>query len=383
MPWQEVNKMSLKKEFVILAQNQNVINFSDLCGNYGISRTMGYKLLRQYRKEGENSFEEKSKRPKNSPNKTTNELEEKILKVRDKYYSWGGRKIYHYLKNKGEKIIPHPNTITDILRRHGRLYEWCTKEPKKPYQRFVRAKANDLWQMDFKGHFPLMSGRCNPLTILDDHSRFAIALIACADQTKKTVQNHMVEVFRRYGLPLQINTDNGVPWGTCGTGTYSELAIWLMRLGIHISYSKPGHPQTNGKDERFHRSLKQEVINHHTMNTLDESQKQFDEWRNIYNTERPHEAINYEVPAERYEISRRNYPEIMATIEYLDDDVVKKVNKDNACISFKNKQIFIGYAFKGQSVAIRATEVDGVYNIFYCQQKIKSIDLGESHSKNF
>ena len=379
MPWQEVNKMSLRKEFVLLALNESS-NISELCNKYNISRTLGYKLLNRYQSEGLGGLKDKSKRPKSSPKKTQDDVEKKVLEVRDKHYSWGGRKIHYYLKNNGFLLVPHPNTITDILRRHGRLYEWSEKDPKKPYCSFERSQANELWQMDFKGHFSLINGRCYPLTIIDDHSRFAVMLDACINERKETVRSCLVKAFMHYGLPCQINTDNGNPWGTGGgKGLYSELAIWMMRLGIRVTYSAPYHPQTNGKDERFHRSLKQEVLNRYTITTLSESQKYFDSWREVYNTERPHEAIGYEVPINRYKISGRRFPEGLPTIEYLDDDIVYKVNKSNGCIIFKGKQIYIGYPFMGEPIALRAdNEADGVYNVFYCQQKIKVINLRDA-----
>lgn len=374
MSWKEVDKMLLKKEFVQLALNEDA-NISSLCKSYGISRTLGYELLKRYSEEGAEGLKERSRRPNNSPTKTSEEIEREILKVRDRHYSWGGRKIYHYLINQGVVDIPHPSTITDILRRHNRLYEWSKNEPKKPYHRFVKDEPNELWQMDFKGHFPLIAERCYPLTIIDDCSRFVLAIEACIRETKIIVKEKLINVFRRYGLPLQINMDNGKPWGTCGMKSYSELAIWMMRLGIRVSYSSLGHPQTNGKDERFHKSLKQDVINRYTIRTIKESQKYFDNYREIYNCERPHEAIGYDVPAKHYQKSKRIYPEKLPSIEYLDDDNVYKVNHVNGCIIFKDRQLYVGKAFMGEPVAIRATKIDGVYNIFYCQQKIKNVDF--------
>jgi transposase InsO family protein len=376
MPWKEVNKMSLKQEFVKLAKENSESNFTELCKRFEISRTLGYKLLKRYEEDGKNGLEERSKRPKTSPRKTAKGMEEQILRVRNKHWSWGGRKIHHYLARNGYEEVPHPNTITDILRRHGRLYEWSQKEIGKPYKRFERSEANDLWQMDFKGHFPLLlNNRCHPLTVLDDHSRYAIGLKACSDEKKETVRSALIKIFNTYGLPKQINVDNGPPWGNSNLRIYTELAMWMMRLGIEITHSSPHHPQTNGKDERFHRTLKQELLNFKTIKTLEESQKYFDEWRHEYNTERPHEALNYDVPIKHYRVSERKYPLCLPTIEYLKDDMVRMVHKRHACINFIGKQFYVGCAFVGQPLAVRPTDKDGLYNVFYCQQLIRQIDL--------
>lgn len=375
MPWKEVNKMSLKQEFIELAIRGENTSFTELCERFKISRTLGYRLIKRYKSEGKYSLEEGSKRPKTSPRKTPKEMEDQILHVRDRHLSWGGRKIHYYLRQNGHEKVPHPNTITDILRRYGRLYEWNQNEIKKPYKRFERPEANDLWQIDFKGHFPLLLNRCHPLTVLDDHSRYAVGLEACGDEKKETVKERLIKIFSVYGLPKQINADNGPPWGDGNWHNYTELVVWLMKLGIKVTHSRPYHPQTNGKDERFHRTLKQELLNLKTIRTLEESQKYFDEWRYEYNTKRPHESLNYDVPVRHYRISNKKYPSYLSDIEYLKDDMTRLVHKRHGSIDFIGKQFYVGLAFGGQRVAIRTTGEDGVYNVFYCQQIIKKIDL--------
>ena len=377
MPWKEVTKMKLKREFIEFAK-QDGVNFAELCKRYKISRTYGYELKNKYDQEGEEVFKERSKRPKVSPTKTCQKIEESILEVREAHLSWGGRKIYHYLKQEGQKEIPHPNTITDILRRAGRLYEWKVGGMKKRCHRFEMERANELWQMDFKGHFPLGDRECHPLTVLDDYSRYAIVLEACANERQEIVKEHLIKAFRRYGLPERINVDNGSPWGSSQLIYATQLQVWLMRLGIRLSHSRPFHPETNGKDERFHRTLKEEVLNLYTLMTLEESQEYFDRFREDYNTKRPHEALHYEVPATRYQMSPRPYPEKLLPINYPSGDKVYQVNKQSGCIVFRQKQIYVGYAFKGEPVSLRPTKIDGVFNIFYCQQKIKEIDFREA-----
>jgi len=183
---------------------------------------------------------------------------------------WGGRKLAAWLQAHEHAVVPRPSTISEILRRHGRLQP-ATSQPHR-WRRFEHAAPNQLWQMDFKGHVPLGqgAGRLHPLTVLDDHSRFAIGLEACANERGATVQQRLIELFRRYGLPDRMLTDNGGPWGVSSQNphtytsltphTYTSLTAWLLRLGIRISHGRACHPQTQGKDERFHRTLKAELL---------------------------------------------------------------------------------------------------------------------------
>ncbi len=168
-------------------------------------------------------------------------------------------------------------------------------------QRFERATPNELWQMDFKGHFKLDQGRCHPLTILDDHSRFLLGLHACSNQLWQTVQSQLTLTFRAYGLPECMLMDNGSPWGDDRESRHTIFTAWLMRLGVNVTYGRPFHPQTQGKDERLHRTFKAELLQGMQFHTLQECQGQFDAWRDFYNQERPHQALNQKVPAEERE----------------------------------------------------------------------------------
>src|ERR1043165_2442643 len=175
-----------------------------------------------------------------------------------------------------------------------------------------------------KGFIETGQGRCYPLTMLDDHSRFAQILKACTNERTETVKAHLIESFRRFGLPRQMSMDNGNPWGTPWGDRHTHLTAWLIRLGVRVSHARPLHPQTNGKEERFHRTLKAELLGTRWFSTLDELQREFDRWRGIYKHERPHEAIGLEVPASRYVASPRSYPEQLPPIVYDSTDIVRK-----------------------------------------------------------
>lgn len=370
MPWKEVTPMHFKLEFVHLALNKSE-PFSTLCTRFNISRKTGYKLLNRYLKEGHSGLLEKSKHPHTIPHKTDTLIEEKILKIREWKKTWGGRKIRRHLLNEGETEVPAESTITDILRRHGYINE---EEAIKhhAYTRFEHEAPNDLWQMDFKGHFEFGEGRCHPLTILDDHSRFSIGLKACRGENASTVQNHLIEVFRCYGLPYRMNMDNGTPWAcTKGTLRYTALSIWLIRLGIKVSYSRIRHPQTNGKDERFHRTLKNELLQFHYFKTLESAQQNFDIWRREYNCIRPHEALRLDTPSKRYTPSKRAFPERLPLVEYHDQDIVRKVDMVGK-ISYKNKDYFISQALKGEYIALREREEK--LAVYFANQKITTLE---------
>ena len=260
MPWQEVSAMSLRQEFVTLAAGEDA-NIRALCRRFSVSPRTAYKWLARHREEGVAGLDDRSRRPSHSPRRTDAQVEAEVLKLRHTHPAWGARKLHARLLALQLPVVPKPSTIAAILRRHGRIDpEEAVKH--QPWQRFEHAAPNQLWQMDFKGHFPLASGadRCHPLTVLDDHARFALVLDACDNERSETVQHSLTLAFRRYGLLDRMLMDNGGPWGHDWDHPYTELTAWLLRLGISVSHGRAYHPQTQGKEERFHRTLKAEVL---------------------------------------------------------------------------------------------------------------------------
>jgi len=370
MPWEEVSTVSLRREFIDLASAEGA-NVSDLCCRYGISRKTGYKWLARQATTG---LADQSRRPLISPTRTDSEVVERVAELRRQHPAWGGRKIARRLQDLGDDVVPAPSTITHILRRQSLLRP--AEENPARWQRFEHAHPNDLWQIDFKGHFETGYGRCHPLTMLDDHSRFNLLLHACDRVDTTTVQPLLIQAFERYGLPVRMNADNGSPWGSpSAPGALSELGVWLVRLGIRCSHSRPYHPQTNGKEERFHRSLQAEVLNGRAFISLDHAQRAFEHWREVYNHERPHEAIGMEVPSKRYRISARPYPVSPPPIEYGPDDQIRKVQA-NGLLSFRGKFLKVSNALRGQPVAFRPRPTkDGCYELFFCHHRLGEINL--------
>jgi len=371
MPWQECSVETLRQEFVMLA-SQEEANIRELCRRFGISPATGYALLARYRQEGDAGLRDRSRRPHTAPTQTDPAMEAAVCVVRIAHPAWGGRKIRRYLCDHGHGAVPAASTITVILRRHA-LLDPAASVTHRAVQRFEADAPNALWQMDFKGKIPLLHGVCHPLTVLDDHSRYALGVDACADERTATVQTRLTALFRRYGLPVRMLMDNGPPWGEA-TARYTALTVWLLRLGITISHGRSYHPQTQGKDERFHRTLKAEVLVDACFADLVTAQAAFDHWRPIYNQERPHEALALATPSSRYHISPRAYPEVFPPIEYSPGDQVRKVQHEGE-IHFRGRTVPISKAFRGYPVALRSTLTDGIWTVYFCKQWIAQIDL--------
>jgi transposase InsO family protein len=376
MAWLEVSVMDSRREFVMLA-GQEGANVSVLCRRYGISRKTGYKWLRRVAR-GE-ALTDRPRRPHVSPRRTAAAVEGRVVSLRREHPSWGGRKIARRLRDLGGGAVPAPSTITDILRRHGML-DGARAGGERAFRRFERACANELWQMDFKGHFALKRGRCHPLTVLDDHSRFNLCLAACGDERGETVQGWLTATFRRYGLPDWMLVDNGAPWGDGPQTPYTPLVVWLLRLGVGVSHSRPYHPQTLGKDERFHRTLKAELLNGLPFADLAHCQRAFDRWRTVYNCERPHEALELAVPARRYRASPRPLPDSLPAIEYAPDHHVRRVQQGGR-ISFQGRTFRLPKAFAGYPVGLAPTTTDGVWKVFFTAHRIVEIDLRDAATK--
>jgi len=375
MPWATADLMEVREEFVQLAAQQGVA-FGEHCRRFGISRPTGYKWRRRYAVEGAAGLQDRSRQPHRSPGQTRPELEAAVLALRDQHPAWGGRKLAARLRALGQAEVPAPSTITAILRRHGRLAPASAGRPRA-WQRFEHPYPNALWQMDFKGRVPCGGAWCLPLTVLDDHSRYAVALVACPDQQTETVQASLTAAFQHYGLPDRLLVDNGAPWGDSWEQRYTRLTVWLLRLGVPVSHARPYHPQTLGKDERFHGTLQRELLVGPPFPDLAHSQQAFDRWRAVYNHQRPHEALGDAVPASRYRPSARPFPASLPPIDYGPADAVRKV-QHRGWVSFQGRPFRLPKAFRGYSVAFRPTRQDGVWDIFFGAQRLARVDLRQA-----
>jgi transposase InsO family protein len=381
MPWKDWNTMSQREEFVQLAQAQEV-NISSLCRRFGISRKSGYKWMERFAAGGVEGLKDRSRRPHHSVSRSSDDIEGRVISARQKHPAWGGRKLRRLLLDEGSEPsgVPTPSTIGRILLRHG-LIDEAESARHRAFVRFEKEQPNELWQMDFKGHVPMLDGgRCHPLTVLDDHSRYNVGLIACGNERTETVKSALIGLLERYGQPGRILCDNGGPWGSCGAEPHTQLSVWLMLHGIGVSHGRPYHPQTQGKDERFHRTFKAELLSRRSLADLIDSQVRFDDWRGIYNDLRPHEALGMATPVTRWRPSERAFVVNPPPPEYPAGDAVRKVDGDGK-LSFKGRGYKIGQAFSGQRVGLRASEVDGVMKVMLAEHEVGELDIrGQSES---
>lgn len=374
MGWSAETVATQRLEFCRLAGSGSEVSFSELCRRFGISRKTGYKWFNIYVADGPEALGDRRRVPMSSPSRTSDAMETKVCDLREKHPAWGGRKIKRRLLDLGHVGVPAASTITDILRRHDLIGP--AESQAGGYTSFQADAPNDLWQMDFKGWFDTGTGRCDPFDVLDDHSRFNLMLRAGADQQRGTVVAALSDTFATFGMPKRILCDNGPPWGNTQSGfRWTELTVWLLDLGVGVSHSRPMHPQTLGKDERFHRTMGLEVIS--TKSAWDshqQVQEAFDRWRVVYNQQRPHDSLDGDVPASRYQPSPISMPRHIEPADYPDGYQVRTVNSA-ARINFKTRRFKIGKPFIGRHIGIVPTTDDGIYTAVYRHQTIRTINL--------
>jgi transposase InsO family protein len=363
--------MSQRLEFCVLA-TQSGLAFSELCRRYGVSRKTGYKWVERYRADGAEGLQDRSRRPRHSPKQVSLSVAQTVITLRQET-GWCGRKLRRRLRDLGYNEVPAASTCTEILRRADLLTH---DSPGGPMQRFERSLPNQLLQMDHKGDFPTQSGeRCHALTVLDDHSRFNLVLDAASDQRTATVQAALTSAFERYGLPEAILCDNGGAWGNVAEGVgYTPLTVWLLQLGVRVIHGRPYHPQTQGKEERFHRTLKRELLQRHTWRDLAHCAQQFSRYRQRYNHERPHDSLAGDTPASHYRPSVRAMPAHLPLPQYSEMDV--RVVRAKGVITFGNQTWYIGEAFASLPLGLRpSAQADGQWDVYFHHFKLGYLDF--------
>ena len=374
MAWRvkDVNEERLR--FVMRAVGEGT-NFSALCREFEISRPTGYVWLARYRECGQlQELAEESRRPHHSPQQTARETEERVAALRRQRPDWGARKLEVLLNREGMKV-PRV-TIHRILVRQGLVRD--EDRHRRAVKRFTREKPNQLWQMDFKG-MPESRKGCLPWALLDDHSRFLVALLALSGTQAEPVRQSLERVFRENGLPEAMLMDHGTPWWNMQSAWgWTWLTVWLMKLGIRLIMSGYRHPQTQGKVERCNGSLEAALLRRGKAG--DQSWQQWlDEFRQEYNWVRPHEALHMETPAEHWAPSPRRYPWPAAAWEYPAGALVRKV-RENGGVSVNGRSYFVSRALIGENVQLEALEDRLV--VLFCRTAVREFDLrsGESHS---
>ena len=345
MPWKDKTVEELRKEFVEAAQDCS--NFSSLCREFGITRKTGYKWLSRY--EADEELSDRSRRPNVTANKTAAETELKIVEVRSSHPGWGAKKIKVSLENKGVEM-PCIKTVNNILNRYGCI----SKEESlkhKAFTRFEKERCNEMWQTDFKGEFKMQDGKyCFPLDIFDDHSRFVIR-IKPSESTSNLVLPTFREAFYEYGMPDSVLSDNGAQFAGFRQG-YTQFEKWLMNHDVLPIHGRIKHPQTQGKIERFHRAMNQELLKHYTPKDISDAERVFNDWRNCYNNERPHEALGMKCPSDIYVPSNRVYRDDVKKYEYSGKYHVIKVNSWGY-VRFDRWQIYLSETMIDEYIEFR------------------------------
>lgn len=366
MPWNEVAVSELRIAFVRLVDSLHY-SVAHACREFGISRKTGYKWLRRARLQPTQSPSDQSRRPHSFPRQTPTDLEQHILHVRDTY-GWGGRKIHAFLRQRGV-ATPSRQTVQRILTRCGRVPP--PHAPLPPPLSFERPTPNELWQLDFKGPIEVAHQRVFPFAVLDDHSRYLLALHACPNCTMHTAWDILWQAFGDAGLPEGILADNA--FGTRGQNALglSWFEARLVRLNIHPYHGRPYHPQTQGKIERFNGTLQRELWPRIRRDDLGHFQADLNQWRtSVYNVLRPHQALADSPPVQHWRPSPRRRPPQLPAVVYARGAILRKV-MNRGDISYHGYRILVGAGLEGEYV--RLEEQDHELAVFYAWKKVRSL----------
>jgi transposase InsO family protein len=357
MSWKETDVLKERTKFIVASWDEDW-TMTELCRAFDISRKTGYKLLKRYSESGFDGLRDLPREPHSRPNETPAKVVELLVQSRHAHPHWGPRKLLLWLsKRDPEMILPAPSTVGDILKRHDlvkpRKRRRLATPTNQPLSHALR--PNDVWCADFKGWFRTGDGcRCDPLTVMDGYSRFLMACQALANQGIEAAKKCFERIFREYGLPWAIRTDNGSPFGSRGLGGLTRLSVWWIKLGITPERIEPGKPQQNGRHERMHLTLKQETAMPPKGSVLAQ-QRAFNIFRDEYNTDRPHEALDGRVPAELYTPSPRPYPNRLPKPEYPGHFEVRKVRSDG-CIKWKKQLLFLAETLGGEQIGLEQVD---------------------------
>jgi transposase InsO family protein len=359
---------------------REVLSVTELCDLYGISRKTAYKWIERYLRQGPAGLEERSRRPQLSPNRTPDEVTQALLEARRRHPSWGGKKLLTLVHKRHPRWdLPHRSTVCDILSRHGMVAKKRQRRrighPGKPTSLILA--PNELWSADFKGQFKTGNGRyCYPLTVADGYSRYLLGCQGLNSTSVEEAKPVFTRLFREYGLPKRIRTDNGVPFATSTLARLSRLSAWWVRLGILPELIEPGKPQQNGRHERMHRTLKAETTRP-AAGSLPAQQRKFNVFIDEFNNERPHEALDQQTPAACYRPSPRQMPEKIPPFVYPDRFEVRYVS-GNGGIRWNRDWVNVSTVCIGEHVGLE--EIDnGVWNVYFGPLKLGR--LNERHMR--
>jgi len=365
MGWKGVTVMDQRVRF-IAEYIKDYFPFNELCLQFNISRKTGYKWIERYEEEGPKGLADHSRRPHHCPHCTDQEIIEALVSARQKHPTWGPKKLLHILSSRYPNL-PAISTAADILKRNGLITD-AKRRLRKKHPGCPKTKAegpNDIWSADYKGHFKMRNGLyCYPLTVADMHSRYLFDCDAHNAISLEHTKKCFTRLFREYGLPLRIRTDNGVPFASNALARLSTLSAWWVKLGIYPEQIEPGRPSQNGKHERMHRTLKKEATIPPEKD-LSAQQKRFDLFREEYNTERPHEALGQNTPSSLYTPSVRIMPKRPSHFDYPYHFEVRRVSR-NSGIRWRSRWVQVSSTLAEEYIGLEEVE-DGIHNVYFCE----------------
>lgn len=366
MPWKESSVVEERLRFVVRAHARDG-KLKDLCREFGISRQTGHLWLKRYRSEGSAGMKDRSRRPLHSPNKTAAALESAVVSLRQRRPDWGAAKLARMLVGQTPTATLPARTVHRILERHGLIAEEDRRQ--QATQRFQRENPNELWQMDFKG-LPGSNRAPGPLSVVDDCSRYIVVLRNLGSTALGGVKESLTEAFQQNGMPEAMLMDHGMPWWSSSSAWgLTELSVWLMRLGIRVSYSGIRHPQTQGKVERMHGALQKATSKRQCDLT---NQTWLDEFRHEYNAVRPHEALNMMTPASVWRPSQRRFPDEIADWQYGPATICHRLEKRGR-MYWQGRMWDISYALRHLTVGIEV--VGNRALVYFCRTPIRELNL--------
>lgn len=372
MPWETKDQMNQRLEFVLKALKTE--NFRGLCREYGISARVGYKWMERFKAEGMSGMGDQSRRPKGSPRQLSEEMVCRMVRLKQQYRHWGPKKIREvYGRSWGE--APSESSFKRVLERCGMTEKKRVREIKENARIASGKKAsapNQMWTVDFKGWWHDREGRCEPLTVRDEYSRYVLEVRALANAQTETVQACFERLFEEYGIPGAIRSDNGTPFAnTRALLGFTRLSAWWVANGIELERSRPRCPQDNGAHERMHRDMAREIEG----SDYPERQAVLETWRREFNEERPHEALGMQVPAKVYRPSEQRWSGPPDRLHY-PGMATRRVNKVGE-FSHEGERIFLSVAFGGWDIGLKAQK-DGNLEAYFCRLLLGTID-GQTH----
>jgi len=360
----------------IMSLLEGTYSMAELCSYYNISRKTGYKWLSRYEQGGIEALKDHSRAPVNHPQEISSQVKEAIIEVKERFPKWGARKI----RDRLERVHPcwqhYPaiSTIGLFLKKQGLTIPVKRRNRCSPteFPLTIGQYSNQVWCADFKGHFRTGNGcRCNPLTISDHFSRYLLCCRHLESSNYELTKKQFERVFRQYGLPEVIRTDNGSPFSCTALGGLSRLSYWWIRLGIYPERIEPGHPEQNGRHERMHKTLKESTAIPPAINIV-QQQKRFNSFVHEYNDYRSHEALEMRTPSECYSPSLRAYPSRLSVFDYPNVMYVRRVQK-HGDILVKDRRIFLSQSLHDEYVGLEQIDED-ISLIWYCNYLLGRLD---------